>query len=110
MNLHPFLNEVLSFAGFAGVALGAHLLHKAYQKKKARKANSEADLDRFAREIVEGSAKESKLHCFPKWMRKHAPRFLIFIGAACGHPATVTAAHEYAVHFVVYSGYVIRGH
>lgn len=27
-----------------------------------------------------------------------------------GHPVVLHAVHEYAVHFIVYSGYVLRAH
>lgn len=41
---------------------------------------------------------------------RHTSRFLILVSAAAGHPATGDALHEYVVHLLVYSGYVLKAH
>lgn len=90
MALHPVVFEGLVFAGFLSVAYAAYRLHQYAEK---RQHNTEPNHGPVRR-----------------WLVKRASRFVFLLSCAVGHPATLQATHEYAVHFIVYSGYVIRGH
>lgn len=83
MQTSAIISEVIVFAGFYSVAIGAHSAHAAVMKR-VKKKDVDAEVDH---------------------VHKHG------IAAAfgtMGH-AFAGAFHEYAVHFVVYSGHVIGG-
>lgn len=81
------LGELAVLAAFVGMSTTAHALHKYAEKRKEK-----------------GHA--GKVN----FLAKHTPRFIILVSTACAHPATLNAMHEYAVHFIVYSGYVLHAH
>lgn len=89
--LQSFVAELLVFCAFLGLGLCAHKLSHWIEHCKS------IDLEEDKRKVR-------------RFFKKHTPRFILVITGMVFHPHTMHAIHEYAVHIVVYSGYIIKGH
>jgi hypothetical protein len=89
--------ELLTFVLFYGIALAAHTTHARWQAWHARR--------KAQHDALKGLDAISPLHV-PDAHRAHWTAGVI---ALVAHPAMAASTHEYIVHFLVYSGYVI-GH
>lgn len=91
------MHELLVFGMFYVIALAVHSLHKHYKAHAARKAKAKEDAD--ALNVL------SPMHV-P--LAPHKRHVIAVIAAAVAHPATAESIHHYVVHFLVYSGTIIK--
>jgi hypothetical protein len=91
------VHEILIFLMFYVISLGVYKLHE-YRKAHAAK-----------REIAERAADAlnaiSPLHELGGHHKRHIIATII---ATVAHPATAESLHHYVVHFLIYSGNVIK--
>lgn len=90
-------NELVIFLAFYALTLTAYVIHHWWTARCAKKNEGYEDLealDPFAN------------------VRKHAKRFtaISLIAGAITHPTVWQALEHYVVHFVIYSGKIIRFH
>lgn len=94
------MHEFLVFILFWVIALTIHEVHKHYKAHAARKAIAKVNADAlniFSPLHVEAPA--------PGLGKRHVVTAVI---AAIAHPATAESLHHYIVHFVIYSGNIIK--
>lgn len=101
--MKAFITEMIVFFAFFALTLVSYVLAKhAEKKRKAKQQN----LSALAAQVV----REQRQNFAKRMFFKHAPRGLIFlaVGAAQASPIAYHSVREYAVHLVVYSGYIIK--
>lgn len=88
------------------LVIATHEIGQAWKARAELRRRLKADADALAPLSALGPV-EPKPLCFWGRCRRHA---IAAAAAVIMHPATAETVKHYAVHFVVYSGYVIKGH
>lgn len=93
------MHELLVFLLFWVIALTVHEIHKHYKAHAARRAVAKVNADAlnvFSPLHVENAGGLGKRHV------------VTAVIAAIAHPATAESLHHYVVHFIIYSGNIIK--
>lgn len=97
--------ETLIFVAIYTYAVGIHALAHRWAGWRAR-----LEARRRAREDTSLDAISPLSRDVPTHHTAGKTHAVALIVAACAHPATLESVKHYAVHFLVYSGYVIPPH
>jgi hypothetical protein len=96
------IHELLVWAMFFIISLAVYEIHRHYTLHAAKRAAAKADADTLnAISPLHADAQPGKYHAH----KRHA---YAIVAATVAHPATAESIHHYVVHFLVYSGVIIK--